>query len=249
MRLREIHASHIPPVEQFNADELSDVVVLAGPNGVGKTRFIGTLLAYIQAPGNFPGTVEGQPRIRLVLESTNPTETSEWGKSILDTQDPQDIGRLTRTLQKTRRRSKWESSVLNFESDRSIQQVVALPPSWETLDPWIENIPWTFGFGGLRNRFQDTVHSLIKKARSRREAIMSRVEELMQPRANRAPAPPNLFEQLEAQFPDPAEPFQRAFSQLLAPKSLLAPDPKNQDFIRWGARAFLSPASARESER
>src|ERR1700722_9489924 len=104
MRLREIHASHISPVEQFSAEELSDVVVLAGPNGVGKTRFIGTLLAYIQVPGNFPGTVAGQPKIRLVLESTNPIETSEWGKSTLDTQDPQDVFRLTRTLQKTRRR-------------------------------------------------------------------------------------------------------------------------------------------------
>lgn len=41
MRISEIYASDIPPVKLFSADQLSDVVVLAGPNGVGKTRLIG----------------------------------------------------------------------------------------------------------------------------------------------------------------------------------------------------------------
>ena len=38
MRIRAIHALDVPPVIRFVAEELTDVVVLAGPNGVGKTR-------------------------------------------------------------------------------------------------------------------------------------------------------------------------------------------------------------------
>ena len=40
MRLRAIHASKVNPVRLFSIEDLSDIVVFAGPNGVGKTRLI-----------------------------------------------------------------------------------------------------------------------------------------------------------------------------------------------------------------
>jgi hypothetical protein len=251
MRLREIHAANIPPVKQFSVDQLSDTVVLAGPNGVGKTRFIATLLQYFQNPQNYPGTAPGQPKLRLLIEATNQAETATWQKSVLDTENPADVQLLMRTLQKTRQRSNWESSVLNFESDRSIQQVTPLSFTWDTQDPWLENIVWNLGFGGLRGRFQDTLHSLFRKVRSRREAIMRHVEELMlQPKSERKPTPPDLIERLEAGYPDPTEPFKHVFSQLLAPKTLLAPDPKAQElfYSMDGQRFPITSLSSGERE-
>ena len=44
MRLSQIVAENIPPLKGFSVDQLSDVVVFAGPNGVGKTRLVNTLL-------------------------------------------------------------------------------------------------------------------------------------------------------------------------------------------------------------
>jgi hypothetical protein len=47
MRINEITATNVPPVKSFFVAGLSDVVVLAGANGVGKTmEGSGVRLAY-----------------------------------------------------------------------------------------------------------------------------------------------------------------------------------------------------------
>jgi len=122
MRLRAIHAANVNPVKLFSVQDLSDVVVFAGPNGVGKTRLVETTLAAFQNPNSFRA-VGPQPNLRLVIEATSPTEQQEWGKDMLDTTDSDDAQKLSRTLQKGRRRSNWQSSVLNFESDRTISKI------------------------------------------------------------------------------------------------------------------------------
>jgi hypothetical protein len=43
-----------PPVRLFEVGQLSDVVVLAGPNGVGKTRLVQAIIPY-GIPGLFLG--------------------------------------------------------------------------------------------------------------------------------------------------------------------------------------------------
>jgi len=50
MRIRSIHAANVPPVGLFSVDDLSDVVVLAGPNGVGKTRLVESILSAFRNP-------------------------------------------------------------------------------------------------------------------------------------------------------------------------------------------------------
>jgi ABC-type cobalamin/Fe3+-siderophores transport system ATPase subunit len=76
MRLKHIAVRNILPVRNFDVDDLSDVVVLAGPNGVGKTRLVDGLLQYFQAPS--PGGV-----VKLMIEATNDAERSQWGKALL----------------------------------------------------------------------------------------------------------------------------------------------------------------------
>ena len=36
MKIKKITATDIPPIKNFMADDLKDLVVIAGPNGVGK---------------------------------------------------------------------------------------------------------------------------------------------------------------------------------------------------------------------
>jgi hypothetical protein len=172
MRLREISAQNIAPIRSFEVSQLSDVVVLAGPNGVGKTRLVEAILQCVQNPRPELG-------VRLVIDATSGVETEAWGKSTLRTEILADGQLLTKMLQKAKRRTNWVSSVLNFESDRTIQRVEPYNFSWDFRDPWDEDIGWNLGFGGLRGRFQDTLHSLFRKVRSRREGIAQRVEDLM----------------------------------------------------------------------
>lgn len=116
MKLSTIDATDALPVRSFSVTDLADVVVIAGPNGVGKSRLINSLLQKFQSLNALPGT-------RLRIAATNATERCDWRKEELDTSVPGDVNLLAQTLQKNRSRRAWNSSVIHFESDRSIQQI------------------------------------------------------------------------------------------------------------------------------
>ena len=46
MRLTSIKAQKVQPIDVFDVSNLSDVVVLAGPNGIGKSRLIAGILGH-----------------------------------------------------------------------------------------------------------------------------------------------------------------------------------------------------------
>ena len=223
MRLKKIEAKDVLPVKSFCVDELSDIVVIAGPNGVGKTRLINSILAFFKNPTS-------NPNIHLVIEATCSEERADWGKKELDTTIPAEAQKLKQTLQKTRRRTKWRSSVINFESDRTIQKIKPYAFAWSVPDPDEEQVGWDTTFSGLRNRFQDTRHSIFRKVHSRRDRIASRVDKLIK----------QGTKTMELDFPDPIAPFKKAFSQLLSPKKLLDADPKKQELkYEYAGKEFL----------
>lgn len=233
MRIERIQVRNVPPVKVFEVGDLSDVVVLAGPNGVGKTRLVQEMLSFFRNPT--PGA-----NVHLVLQATCSEERQDWGKDELDTQSGEDAQKLRTTLQKGRRRRKWRSSVINFESDRSVRKIAPLKFQWDFIDPWDEKVGWELTFQGLRDRFQDTQHSLLRKIQARRNLIASRAEGLMKEGAS----------QMDLDFPDPTAPFREVFSQLLSPKEFLDVDPKRQElFYTYEGKEFpFSSLSSGELE-
>lgn len=211
MLLKSIKAKNILPVMRFEVDNLSDVVVLAGRNGVGKTRLLQALINGFQNP-------VGQQNTQFIIEATNDEERNRWGKNTLDTGIQQDAHLLQSTLHENRLRRNWSGSVINIESDRSIQIVNPYQFSFDAVDPDKEQINWNFMLGGLRARHQDTIHSIFRKVHSHRNKISSLAEKLMRDGAST----------MELNFPDPLIRFKHAFRQLLAPKELLDADLKSQ---------------------
>ena len=173
MRLSKIDITDVPPVKKFTVGGLSSTVILAGPNGVGKTRLVQALLSHLQNP-------HGVKSVRVIIEATTPEEREDWGQRVIDSADDAQAAKFIASLQKTRRRTKWRSSVINFESDRSIQKITPFNFSWDIQDPWEEDIGWNTTFGGLRARFDDTLHSIFRKVQSQRDRIAKRAEQLMQ---------------------------------------------------------------------
>lgn len=232
MRLIEIHACNVKPIKLAHIQQLSDVIVIAGPNGVGKTRLIGGLLQFIQNP-------RSDVNFYIKLSATCETERRNWNKDQLDTRDPTDVNLFRNTMQQTRRRANFVSSFLNFESNRSIRQIAQYNWDWNFGDPFEEVINWNFGMSDMTSRFQDVLHSIFRKIRSRREAIALHYDELERKRTQsllNEGLPPDQLDKKRSepigidpsQFPDALAPFKRAFSQLLAPKQLLDPEIKNQ---------------------
>ena len=212
MRITRVHVRESPPIRLFDASNLTDVVVLAGPNGVGKTRLLQALIQLFRKPS-------ANSNIRIELDATTDSERESWGKESLDSSVEDDARQLLNMLRGSRIRSSWKSSVIRFESDRTIQRIEPFTFTWDFGDPWLEKFGWDGTFAGLQSRFQDTIHSIFRKVQGRRDRIGRAVENALR-------NGPVTVEPEE--YPDPLKPFKVAFSQLLAPKELLDPEPRQQ---------------------
>lgn len=210
MRIRSIFANNVEPVKKFEVENLSDLVVIAGANGVGKTRLISSILSHLQNPG--------LANVKFHIESTTDSEMDTWGKRLLDTNDVSDIQKFNQTVQKNRKRQNFKSSILYYESDRKIANVNALKFSWDIPDPDEEQIGWNTTFVGLSGRFQDTQHAIFKKIHNQRNNIALKAQNLMK----------NGETKMDLNFKDPLEPFRDAFLKLLGPKKLEDVDVRKQ---------------------
>ena len=213
MKLTSIAIHDVMPVRRFDVAELADVVVFAGPNGVGKTRLLNSIVNRLRTPiAEIGGGVHAQ------VTATIDKEREQWGKDTLDLTVEGDAGLLAQTLQVGRRRRKWTSSLVNFESDRSIRNLQPLPWSWDLQDLDEEDVPWEATFGFMRDRFQDTVHSMFRLIEGQKQRIANRALQLKR----------DGKDVMNLGFPDPMEEFKRVFTMLLGPKRLADPQARLQ---------------------
>lgn len=232
LRIKKITASDVLPVKLFEVDNLSDLVVIAGPNGVGKTRLISHLLQYFQSfNGNNPS---------FIIEATNRAEEQAFQSKSIDTSIPQHAQNLKTLLQRNRRRHNLSSSIVYFESNRSIQNIQRLGFQFDFPDPWEEELGWNMSYGGLANRWQDTLHAIFKKIQNQKSSIATRAVQLRR----------EGHTSMNLDFSDPLDIFRRAFSQLLGPKSLSTADIQNQTltYEHNGETRDISTLSSGERE-
>ena len=217
MKIKKITANDIPPIKTFMADELKDLVVIAGPNGVGKTRLVNGILNSLRSPGP---SKRGRhlTKLSFIIEATDKSEREVWGTSELDTLIPEQAATLQNSLHQVRRRRNFRNSILYYESNRTIQQVQPFAFQFDIPDPWEEDISWDFALGGLNNRWEDTQHAIFKKLENQRTSIGNRAIQLRN----------EGHESMKLAFNDPMIPFNEAFSKLLAPKTFAKPEIRNQ---------------------
>lgn len=234
MRLDSLAVDNALPVRHFAADGLSDLVVIAGPNGVGKTRLVQFVLDRLRSPN-------AQPDLRGTLAATCAEERAQWGKDSLELGVQEDMQRLNVTLASVqRRRRNWKSSLVNFESDRTPQNLQPFPFSFDITDPTEENIGWDVPFTPLKTRYQDTVQSMHRMVEMQRRGIAIRAQRLR----SEGKTTMNL------DFSDPIEPFRDVFRQLLAPKELadLVMADQRLRFLQDGQAHMFDELSSGERE-
>ncbi len=234
MRIVSIAIADMPPINRFEVEGLRDLVVLAGPNGVGKTRLMQHVLAFLENPNQDLAT-------RLCLEATCDAERAAWGRDRISTSEPAGLRALKETLKRSRRRREWNSSLLYFDSDRRVGRVMPPKFDWHIPDPYKESIGWNSTFRPVAKRFEETVHSMFKMVEHQKREIAERA--MTKQRAGDTSMP--------LDFGDPMEPFKRVFAQLLAPKTLANLDTSQNQPLQYtvGGRTFtLQALSSGERE-
>ncbi|MCX6173646.1 MAG: AAA family ATPase [Ignavibacteriales bacterium] len=215
MRIKKICIKNYLPIKNFEIDELDDIVLIAGANGVGKTRLIQAIIGYLRNPNT-------NPNYSIEIEATSKTEQTDWGnKTLLNLSDNQDQRYFNSTLQHNRKRRNFKSSLLCYESNRQITKVQPLAFTWEYADPWEEDIGWDFSFSPFQNRFQDTLHSLFRKVQNQKTSIANKAIQLKEEGNTSMPL----------SFSDPLEPFKESFYQLLSPKKLQGLNIQNNSLL------------------
>lgn len=233
MRLSSFEVRNTGPLKLVSVTDLSDVVVFAGPNGVGKTNINNALLNLARNPAP-------NPNIWIIVEATDDDERQRWGRSTLDTRQPNEANILRGQLQRNQRRNRYQRSFLNFDSDRAIRNVQNYGFSWDIGNPYAEDIGWDIGFQSLQNRYNDVRHSLFRLVESQRRQIADQV--LSMQKAGK--------KELILDFPDVLKPFKEAFWRLLAPKQMAEVDVKNQQIYYEynGAKLSFDTLSSGERE-
>ena len=233
MKLIQFQLRQTPPVQIVEMTDLTEVVVIAGPNGVGKTRALTALLNHFQNPTK-------STNVSIKVDATTAAERQLWGgQQTLDTTDVEQAQLLRKYLQRVQKRGELRGGVLNFDSTRSFEKIEPYAWSWDFQDPFEEAIGWQHSFQPVRNRFQDVIHSMLRKVRSHKEGISDQAIALIEAGQTTMPLP----------LGDPLEKFKQAFSRLLPGKSLLKLDQKTQAIQYQVGDATLPLTSLSSGER
>lgn len=183
---------------------LSNRIVIAGPNGVGKTRLLDAIIQELMNP-QFTGN-------RVRVAATCEEEVSTWqNRRELDLGVAPDYGFLQQTLQQQRSRKSFQSSLIKFESNRTVQRLTALPFQFEFPDPDAEQISWDSGLQTMESRFQDVIHTIVKKLARQDQGIANRARQLKR----------EGKDSMGLEFEDLLESFRRAFSALIPGKRMV----------------------------
>jgi len=233
VRLHSFEIKNVGPLKHVAVEGLSNVVVFAGPNGVGKTNINNQILQLAQNPHQNLSTW-------MIVEASEESEAQRWGKSKLDTRQRPDAQILSAHLQRNQRRNQYQGSFLNFDSDRAIRNVQSYGFSWDIGNPLNEDVGWNVGFQSMQNRYNDVRHSLFRIVEGQRRELADR---LFQAKAAGQAT-------MDIDFPDVLKPFKDAFWQLLGPKQLLEVSVKDQQiyFEHSDVRLPLDALSSGEKE-
>lgn len=203
MQIKNIHIKDQPPIKNFEVNDLSNRVVIAGPNGIGKTRLVQSIIGKFQ-------NYRPDPNLQITIMATNKKEENDWGKVLLNMSDDTDIGILRIHITKNRKRGYWSSSIINFESSRVFKNLGIPQWNWNFPDPSEEEIEWDHLIKPLNDRFETAIHSIYRKIGFYRMKVTKRHEEYRD----------NNKDKMPVDYSDPIKEYKDLFNLLLSPKKL-----------------------------
>ena len=208
MRIDQISVRAIPPIKLFEIQTTSNVVVIAGANGSGKTRLKEAIANSFRQPQT--------PQAAISLTATREEEERAWGSKTLQVQAKENCQPL-RDYLATRTRSKaYTGTVIQIDSNRAVTPVKFEQFTLATVDPDDEDFNYSWYLSPFTNRWQQLVNKVYKKVANRDQKIATFIKE----------NPEKTGADALTKYPDPFAPYQAMFERLLPGKTLEPIDPK-----------------------
>ena len=209
MRIDRIILQDHPPIKMFEVETSSNVVIIAGANGSGKTRLKEALVSTFRSPNN--------PLASLSISATRDKEEAAWGGASFDVTVGQPCSILRDYLTTRTGTQAYTGTIIQIDSDRAVQPVKFDLISLATVDPDDEDVNYNYYLNPFINRWQQLVNKIYKKAANRDQKIAKFTKE----------NPDQLGIEALKKFPDSFLPYQKIFTRLLPDKTLEPIDPKS----------------------
>jgi len=209
MRLKSLSIHNYPPLRQIDLDDLGDIVVIAGANGSGKSRLKEAITQIFREPG---GAIGG-----CVVEATRPRETELWGAPSIAVTKGKHCAILQKYMQTRTSGGAYVGTIIQIDSNRSIQNISYPQLNLSTPDPDDEEWDNYWYLSSFAGRWQNIVNQIYQKYANRDQSIAKWVKE----------NPERTGAEAMVKYPDPFLPYQDIFSKLLPNKKLSSIDPKS----------------------
>ena len=203
MKIKSLKITDYPPMREFEIGDLGNFVVIAGANGSGKSRLRGAII------DSFRDT----PQVDMVLESTREEEKIKYfsGKDEIEIKKGQPNTELQGYINSRTGGALYVGSVVQIDSDRSIQNIKYNPVNWFQPDPDENGGLRSFFMTPFSNRWQDLMNYIHQKIASK---DFKENRELSQ-------------SQILNKYPDPFQKYQDLFRSILPNKKLMNIDPRS----------------------
>lgn len=206
MRIKELHLNNWMVIRQADFQDLSNFVVIAGPNGVGKTKIKEAIVHIFQNGGNPP------PGSKVILEATNDAERAAWGNSEVTL--PQQS--FWNFFAKTNKRLKSKSRLIQIDSNRVVESVSFQQLTFQSIgDPEQEDVNYNYGFNSVKDRFADICRTLHRIKSKEVTSIYNEYQKNIGASASTVTL---------TKLRDPTEKYVDIFGKLLYPKQMLPID-------------------------
>lgn len=207
MRIKSFKVTNYKPITNLEINDLGDVVIIAGANGSGKTRLKQAIVA----------TLQGSPQVSMTLEATRKEEEEHkyFGASEIEVIQGQQNNILKNYINSRKYGSgRYVGSLVQIDSNRSIQTLKYNPVNWLGGDPDDSASPSNFYFNPFTNRWQDFVNYIHQKSASRDKKLADELKKS-----------PSEGELIIERNPNPLDKYKKIFEDLLPGKTLLDINP------------------------
>lgn len=217
MRIKSLKLQDYNPIRHFEIRDLGNAVIIAGANGSGKTRFKQALVQAFQ----------GNPVMDLTVAATRPQEEDDkyFGASEIQVVKGTQSEPLQRYINsRTYGSARYVGSLVQIDSDRSVQSIKYQPVNWLGGDPDDVETAGTYYFNPFPNRWREFMQYIHQKAAARDKKLAEMVK---------AAEPQETADKIREQHPDPLEKYQRLFKKILPDKELLPINPASPSEFRY----------------